>query len=138
MGILMIKISVIYLLIGMVLGMYMSIAFDFAMSSVHSHVSLLGWTTMTLAGILYNTFPVMMQSVLCKIQFYLFNIGLPIMLISMALIVVGTDGMVPVVSTGASLVSLGILLFTINVFTSLKNDRINPIFVGKTAFHSIP
>ena len=78
MGLLLIRISVIYLLIGTVLGMYMSIVEDFALSSVHTHISLLGWTTMTLAGIIYHIFQNLTKSVLCKIQFILFNIGLPI------------------------------------------------------------
>ena len=120
MGILMIKISVIYLFIGTALGMYISIVGDFILSTVHTHVSLLGWTTMTLAGIIYHTFPKMTQSVLCKIQFYLFNIGLPIMLIALTFQQTGTEGMVPIISIGASLTSIAILLFTINVFTSLK------------------
>ena len=120
MGKMMIKISVIYLFIGAALGMYISIVGEFVLSTVHSHVSLLGWTTMTLAGIIYHTFPKMTQSVLSKIQFYLLNIGLPIMLIGLAFNQMGTDGMVPIISTGASLVSLVILIFTINVFTSLK------------------
>jgi len=120
MGILMIKISVIYLFIGTALGMYISIVGEFMLSTVHSHVSLLGWTTMTLAGIIYYTFPKMTQSVLCKIQFYLFNIGLPIMLIAMAFQQTGTGEMVPIISIGASLTSIAILFFTINVFISLK------------------
>ena len=116
----MIKISVIYLFIGTALGMYISIVGDFILSTVHTHVSLLGWTTMTLAGIIYHTFPKMTQSILCKIQFYLFNIGLPIMLIAMAFQQMGTEGMIPIISIGASLTSIAILLFVINVFTSLK------------------
>jgi len=116
----MIKISVIYLFIGTALGMYISIVGEFVLSSVHSRVSLLGWTTMTLAGIIYHTFPKMTQSLLCKIQFYLFNIGLPIMLIAIAFQQMGKEGMIPIISTGASLTSISILLFVINVFTSLK------------------
>ena len=56
MGICLIRISVIYLFIGTALGMYMSITEDFDLSSVHTHISLIGWTTMTLAGIIYYIF----------------------------------------------------------------------------------
>ena len=65
MGIWLIRISVIYLLIGTALGMYMSITGDFELSSVHTHISLIGWTTMTLAGVIYSIFPKMAQSFLC-------------------------------------------------------------------------
>lgn len=117
---LLIRISVIYLLIGTALGMYMSIVRDFALNSVHTHISLLGWTTMTLAGIIYHTFPNLTKSVLCKIQFVLFNVGLPIMMIGLILYTRTTGGFVVVVSVGATITSVAILLFTINVFIGLK------------------
>ena len=120
MGIWLIRISVIYLFIGTGLGMYMSITQDFELSSVHTHITLLGWTTMTLAGVIYYLFPKVAQSILCKIQFILFNIGLPIMLVGLALYLTGVISVV-VVSTGATITSIAILVFTINVLTSLRN-----------------
>jgi cbb3-type cytochrome oxidase subunit 1 len=119
MGIWLIRISVIYLFLGTALGMYMSITENFELSSVHTHISLIGWTTMTLAGIIYYIFPKLAQSILCKIQFILFNIGLPIMLIGLALFLSGL-GSVVVVSVGATITSIAILIFTINVLTGLK------------------
>ncbi|MBN2062489.1 MAG: cytochrome-c oxidase [Deltaproteobacteria bacterium] len=128
MGTWLIRISVIYLFLGTALGMYMSITGDFELSSVHTHLSLIGWTTMTLAGIIYSIFPKLAQSVLCKIQFILFNTGLPIMMTGLVLLISG-PGPVAVVSVGATITSIAILFFTINVLTGLKsipdieNDR---------------
>jgi heme/copper-type cytochrome/quinol oxidase subunit 1 len=119
MGIWLIKISVIYLFIGTGLGMYMQNTDDFGLSSVHTHITLLGWTTMTLAGLIYHLFPKAAQSALCKIQFILFNIGLPIMLAGQALDLSGFDNVV--VSIGAMITAIAILIFTINVLTGLKN-----------------
>jgi cbb3-type cytochrome oxidase subunit 1 len=120
MGIWLIRISVIYLFIGTALGMYMSITEDFGLSSVHTHITLLGWTTMTLAGLIYYLFPKVAQSALCKIQFILFNIGLPIMLAGLAFLLSGFDAVV-VVSIGAAITSIAILVFTINILTCLRN-----------------
>ncbi|MBN2401876.1 MAG: cytochrome-c oxidase [Spirochaetes bacterium] len=122
MGKLLIKISVIYLLIGTILGMYMSITENFALSSVHTHISLLGWTTMTLAGIIYHIFQDLAKSILCKIQFVLFNIGLPVMMIGLALLASGFQGFIIAVSIGATVTSIAILLFTINILAGLKNN----------------
>ena len=119
MGIWHIRISVIYLFIGTFLGMYMSITGNFELSSVHTHISLLGWTTMTLAGIIYYSFPRVAQSVLCKVQFVLFNIGLPIMMIGLAFTLIGYS-LIVVVSIGATATSLAILIFTINILVGLK------------------
>ena len=120
MGIWFIRVSVIYLFIGTVLGMYMSITEDFELSSVHTHIALVGWTTMALAGLIYYLFPKAAQSALCKIQFVLFNIGMPIMLIGLALLLKGFISAVTV-SVGATITSIGILIFTISVLTFLKN-----------------
>ena len=119
MGIWLIKISVIYLFIGTGLGMYMQNTNDFGLSSVHTHITLLGWTTMTLAGIIYCLFPKLARSALCKILFILFNVGLPIMLAGEALDLSGFDNVV--VSIGAMITAIAILIFTINVLTGLKN-----------------
>jgi hypothetical protein len=121
MGILFIRISVIYLFIGTALGMYMSIVKDFALNSVHTHVSLLGWTTMVLAGIIYHIFQNLGKSVLCKIIFVLYNIGLPVMMIGLALYTSGFEGFLVAVSIGATITSIAILLFMINVLTGLRN-----------------
>ena len=120
MGIWLIKISAIYLFIGTALGMFMLNTDDFGLSSVHTHITLLGWTTMTLAGLIYHLFPKAARSALCKIQFILFNIGLPIMLVGLAFDLSGFNAVV-VVSIGATITSIAILIFTINVLTCLRN-----------------
>jgi hypothetical protein len=119
MGIWLIKISVIYLFIGTALGGYMQNTDDFGLSSVHTHIILLGWTTMTLAGLIYYLFPKAARSALCKIQFVLFNIGLPIMLAGQAFDLSGFDTVV--VRIGAIITAIAILIFTINVLAGLKN-----------------
>ena len=119
MGIWLIKISAIYLFIGTALGMFMLNTDDFGLSSVHTHITLLGWTTTTLAGLIYHLFPKAARSALCKIQFILFNVGLPIMLAGQAFDLSGFDTVV--VRIGAITTAIAILIFTINVLTGLKN-----------------
>jgi hypothetical protein len=121
MGISLIKISVVYLLIGTALAMYMAISGDYALSSVHTHLLLMGWTTMTLAGVICHLFPTIARSVLCKIQFILFNVGLPVMIIGLVLYQSGL-GYVAVVAVGATITSLAILFLSINILTGLRRD----------------
>ncbi|MFC0562322.1 hypothetical protein [Halalkalibacter alkalisediminis] len=56
MGVTFIKISVVYFVIGVLLGYYMSVAHGSNLTGVHAHINLLGWTSMTLAGIIYTMF----------------------------------------------------------------------------------
>ena len=115
MGIWLIRISVIYLFLGTAVGMYMSITQDFGLSSLHTHILLMGWTTMTLVGLIYHIFPTLTRGVLCKIVFILLNIGVPIMMIGLLYL-----EHIVIVSIGATIASIAILTFTVHILTGLK------------------
>ena len=122
MGIKLIKISVVYLVISTVLAMYMSITENMTLSSVHSHISCLGWTMLALAGFAYHLFPVLEERVLSKIVFWLFNIGLPISIVGLSSLLYDQSVLTKIiVSVGATLLSIGIILFAINVLIGMKS-----------------
>ena len=125
MGIKLIKISVVYLVISTVLAMYMSITENMTLSSVHSHISCLGWTMLALAGFVYHLFPVLEKRVLSKIVFWLFNIGLPITIVGLTFLLYDQSALTKIiVSVGATLLSVGIILFAIIVLVAMKiGDR---------------
>jgi hypothetical protein len=125
MGIKLIKISVVYLVISTVLAMYMSITENMTFSSVHSHISCLGWTMLALAGFVYHLFPVLEKRVLSKIVFWLFNIGLPITIVGLGSLLYDQSVLTKIiVSVGATLLSIGIILFAIIVLVAMKSgDR---------------
>ena len=121
MGIRLIKISVVYLVISTVLAMYMSITDIMDLSTVHSHISCLGWTMLGLSGLFYHIFPELEIKVLSKIYFWLVNIGLPIMILGVAIYVYESAGWVKVViSVGAFATSIGIILFAINILVGVR------------------
>lgn len=68
MGVRLIQISVVYFAIGVTLGMYMSMAHDYALTGVHVHINLLGWASLALAGIIYHLFPGTTKNVYAKLQ----------------------------------------------------------------------
>ena len=122
MGIRFIKISSIYFVIGVCMGMYMSMSLNFALKSVHVHLLLLGWASMMAAGILYHIFQEAGQSKLGKFHFWLLNIGLPVMMIALALEIYGHHAAIPFVAGGSILVVLAIIIFSINIFTHIKEN----------------
>ncbi|WP_320415333.1 hypothetical protein [Psychrobacillus antarcticus] len=65
----MIKISVVYFAIGVSLGMYMSMAHDYAFTGVHVHICLLGWASFALVGIVYHLFPAIAKNLYAKLHF---------------------------------------------------------------------
>lgn len=117
MGIKLIKIAAIYFLLAIILGMFMSIThkFDFA----PSHIALLGWASLALAGIIYVLFPKAEHNRLGKGHFWLHNIGLPIMMIGLLALEGGVPTAEPVIAIGATITSIGILLFVINVLQNV-------------------
>jgi cbb3-type cytochrome oxidase subunit 1 len=120
MGIRLLKISVVYFAIGILLGYYMSISHVVELTGVHVHVNLLGWVSLALAGLFYHLFPTLSSNRLATAHFWLHNIGLPIMMIALALFLTGNEAVVPGIAVGGTLTVLGILLFVWNVLTNLK------------------
>lgn len=84
MGSTFIKVSVVYFMIGILFGLYMSVFHIFNLATVHVHVNLLGWLSLAIVGILYNLYPHLSQTKAVHTHFWLHNIGLPIMMIFIA------------------------------------------------------
>lgn len=121
MGLKLIKIAAVYFVLGVLLGMYMSISHSYDYASVHAHVNLLGWASLALAGVIYHLFPAAGESTIGKVHFWLHNIGLPIMMIGLALLMSGVESVEPVIAVGGVLVTLGVLAFLYNVLVHVKN-----------------
>ncbi|NMO96323.1 cytochrome-c oxidase [Paenibacillus lemnae] len=122
MGVRLIQIAAVYFIIGVGLGMFMSMSHDFALSSVHAHVNLLGWASLGLAGVVYHLFPQAGGSTAGKIHFWLHNLGLPVMMIGLILLNSGVEGMEPVIAIGGTAVTIGIISFVYNVFAHVKSS----------------
>ena len=120
MGLKFLKIAVIYLFIGALLGLGMGIAQNFALVPVHAHLLLLGWASLALAGLVYHLYPVASTTRLARIHFWLHNLGLPVFMISLGLLLTGREALVPVVVVSASAVLIGLALFATNVLVNIK------------------
>ncbi|CAM3143795.1 cytochrome-c oxidase [Filibacter tadaridae] len=121
MGRTLIKISVIYFMIGISFGLYMSLTHVFTMTSVHVHVNLLGWMSLALIGIIYHLYPGLEKTGLAKLHFWLHNIGLPVMMIAIALAILGVSPLFfPIATAGGAATLIGIFCFGFNVLLNLK------------------
>lgn len=123
MGVKFIKVAVVYFAIGVLLGMYMSMADDFSLKGVHVHINLLGWASFALAGVIYHVFPGSGRHVLAKWHFWLGNIGLPVMMGGLATYIIsGAQQAVIFISIGGTLVTLSVILFAINVLMNIQGS----------------
>ena len=119
-GILWLKIALIYLIIGVVFGLVMSIKGNFQFASVHSHIGLMGWVVLAISGIIYCIFPDTGKTRLGYMHFWIFNIGLPVMLISLFLFKNGQLFFEPVLAISSIAYVIGVVCFALNIFINLR------------------
>jgi hypothetical protein len=113
------KLAVVYLITGIGLGIGMGASENFTLRPVHAHINLLGFTVLALAGLIYSVFPAAGASRLARIHFWLHNLALPVMMISLAMLLLGNAAFVPSLVAGEFVAAAGVIVFACNVFLNL-------------------
>ncbi len=114
------RIAVVYLFVGATLGLYMGITERFTLAPVHAHLLLLGWASLALAGIVYHLYPGASSTRLARLHFWLHNLGLPVFMIGLGMMLTGTGGAGPIVGIAAIVVLCGLGLFALNILMNAK------------------
>ncbi|HLR60489.1 MAG TPA: hypothetical protein VK094_08475 [Pseudogracilibacillus sp.] len=119
-----IKISVIYFILGVAIGLFMSSTLQLQWAAAHAHVNLAGWASVGIIGLIYTAYPKAGNSTLGKWSFWLYNIGLPILLASMFMVQVPDWlGFAHIFTfSGGGAVALAIILIIINVFKNVHES----------------
>lgn len=115
-----IRLSVIYVLIGVGIGLYMAASHAFNQHPTHAHANLLGWASLALFGLIYKAYPALEHHILAKAHFWLYNLGLPVVLAGIGLIHGGNAGLgEPLAGIGSILVTLGFVALVLNLYRRL-------------------
>lgn len=112
-------IGVAYLVLGIVLGMYMGGSGDHSLAPLHAHINLLGFTLMTVFGLVYRVIPAMAATSLARAHFWLHLAGSLILLAMLSMLLTGRiteAGMAPLAPLAELLVLLGVASFAYNVW----------------------
>jgi hypothetical protein len=113
--------AALYGLIGMSWGMHMGATQDHSMMAAHAHLNLLGWATMAVYGIVYALAGSRLASWLGWTTFALSNLGVILMIPTLALIL--KYGELPqyigVIVAGELLTLGGMLFFAVSVWSLL-------------------
>lgn len=56
-GVVWLKVAVVYLVIGVGLGIAMGVSGNHTQFPTHAHINLLGWVSLALIGLIYRQFP---------------------------------------------------------------------------------
>jgi cbb3-type cytochrome oxidase subunit 1 len=120
MGLRFLKIAVVYLFVGAILGGVMGFTQQFTLAPVHAHLLLLGWASFALAGLVYHLYPAASTTLLARIHFWLHNLGLPVFMVALAMLLTGHESAGPLVGISASVVIVGLAAFAVNMLMNVK------------------
>ena len=116
-GNLFLRTSMIFLMAGIGLGMFMGIHEDFTQAPVHVHLNLVGGVWMFLAGLFYNAHPHVSRKAMAA-HYILAVVGMPLFAIGLWGANIQAKWFLPFVMSGSTLSALGLLTFTVLVFIS--------------------
>ncbi len=109
--------AIVLLIIGIAIGIHMSMAGDHSPMGAHAHLNLLGWVTSALFGVYYALHPGKASGRLPMLQYAVYIIGVVVMIPSLYVMLKGNPAMEPFVAVGSLIVFAGVLLFGWVVFT---------------------
>jgi len=114
------RLAVVYLMVGVSLGLFMAASHDHSMFPVHAHLNLLGWVSMSLFGLFYRSFPQATQTGLAKAHFWIYIPAHFMQMVLLALLYRGYTMVEPALGAVSSLVGVAILCFAITVWKSTR------------------
>ena len=103
--------AICFLVAGILVGLKMSIAHDYAATGAHAHINLLGWVTMAIFGTFHALNPRGAETRLAKLQYYVYTGGVIVMTPALYLLLTGNPSLEPVVAVSSLVVFAGVLMF---------------------------
>lgn len=110
------RVSVVMILIGMLLGIGMGIAQDFRLAPAHAHLNLVGYVGLFLAGLYYQAVPKAAVTRLASIQAWVSVIGAVVFPIGIAAVLLGGPKYEAGAILGSLIVFTAMVLFAVIVF----------------------
>ncbi|TFJ94418.1 hypothetical protein [Lentibacillus salicampi] len=118
-----IKIAVIYFILGIAIGMFMSSTLQLQWAAAHAHVNLAGWASIGITGVVYSIYPKAGSSTLGKWHFWLYNLGMPVLLLSMFMVQIPLSFAHIFTFSGGTAVAAGVVVFIVNVFKNVHESN---------------
>ena len=110
------RLAVLYILIGVSMGIFMAASHNYTLKPVHAHLNLLGWATMALFGLWYRSCPSSSDTRLAKVHFWLHNIALPIQMVTLMMFLNGNTAIEPVLAGASVVMGVGLICFAVNLW----------------------
>jgi hypothetical protein len=116
------KSAVVFLVVGIAIGLHMAISGVHTVYPAHAHINLLGWVTSAIFGGYYALNPAKAGRRIAMAHFVVYTLGLVVMLPALYVMLSGNPSLEPVVATGSMIVAAGVLIFAVVVFSGEKES----------------
>jgi hypothetical protein len=103
--------AIIYVIVGIVLGLTMAISKDHGEMVTHAHIMLVGWVTSALLAYFYHQFPTIGSKPIATLHFWFQAASTVVMLGSLFLLYGGNPAVEPGAAVGSIGFALSMLLF---------------------------
>ena len=108
--------AVLFLIVGVMMGLQMAISQNHNVIGAHAHVNLLGWVTSAIFGGYYALNPAKAERRLAMVHYAVYTLGVAMMAVALYLLLLGNPAMEPVVAVSALITCAGVLIFAWMVF----------------------
>jgi len=113
--------AILFLIVGIGIGIHMSISGNHNVIGAHAHINLLGWVTSAIFGGYLALNPAKAAGLLPRLQYGVYVLGVLAMGVSLYLMLDGNAGIEPVVAISSLVTFAGVLLFALIIFMPAKN-----------------
>ncbi|WP_454857151.1 hypothetical protein [Rhizobium binxianense] len=111
------KTAIVFLIIGIGMGLNMAISQNHTVTGAHAHANLLGWVTMAIFGGYHALNPKKAERRIAMIQYCIYTVGVAVMIPSLYFYLLGNAAMEPLVAISSIVTFAGVLLFAVIIFT---------------------
>jgi hypothetical protein len=112
------KTAVVFLIVGIAMGLHMSMSGNHDVIGAHAHTNLLGWVTSALFGGYYALNPAKAESKLAMVHFWVYTLGVAAMVPALYMFLKGFAAMEPLVALTSLVTFAGVIVFAVVVFRS--------------------
>jgi drug/metabolite transporter (DMT)-like permease len=110
--------AIIFLIVGISMGLNMAISQDHSAIGAHVHANLLGWVTMAIFGGYHALNPAKAERRIAMIQYIIYTVGVALLIPALYLMLTGNPSLEPVVAVASLIAFAGVLLFAVIIFSS--------------------
>lgn len=111
------KTAICFLIVGIAMGLQMSISGEHNVIGAHAHTNLLGWVTMALFGVYYALNPAKAQTRLAQVHFWSYFGAVLVMSPSLYLLYLDYASVEPLLALSSIVAFVSVIAFAVVVFS---------------------